>query len=215
MLKIIKNTITAFVVITVMTSLLTLFGIFYMWFFNNNQELLFIRWLIGSVIIEIVTVVILYVKYGLKYLPSVEVNKIKDKTNLFMEKFISTGTSATIVSNRLSWLTKNRSMIDMIKIKIKEGIKIEIITPKPLDRNIMSELKGVSFFVTNEDNPPEARFTLINGERGGAEKLAISKGVHPEHEITIFDSFSGPQIIAMAKDIILKSKRLNNDRLLD
>ncbi len=48
----------------------------------------------------------------------------------------------------------------------------------------------------------------MNGDRSGAEKLAIARGVHPEHEITIFDSNSGPQIIAMAKDIIRKSRAL-------
>jgi hypothetical protein len=66
----------------------------------------------------------------------------------------------------------------------------------------------VIFYTTGEDSPPEARFTLVNGHRSGAEKLAIARGGHPEHEITIFDNNSGPQIIAMAKDIIRKSKAL-------
>jgi len=39
--------------------------------------------------------------------------------------------------------------------------------------------------------------------------LAIARGSHPDHEITIFDNNSGPQIVAMAKDIIRKSKALS------
>ena len=64
------------------------------------------------------------------------------------------------------------------------------------------------FYVTKEKNPPESRFTLVDGHRSGAERLAIARGGHPEHEITTFDNNSGPQIIAMAKDIIRKSKEL-------
>ncbi len=71
-------------------------------------------------------------------------------------------------------------------------------------------MKGASFIVTNENTLPEARFTLVNGDRSGAEKLAIARGVHPDHVITIFDNNSGPQIIAMAKDIIRKSKKLSD-----
>ena len=52
--------------------------------------------------------------------------------------------------------------------------------------------------------------TLINSNRSGSERLAIAKGIYPEHEITIFDSYSGPQIIGMAKDIIRKSERIAN-----
>ena len=75
---------------------------------------------------------------------------------------------------------------------------------------LREKLNGASFIVTKESVSPEARFTLVNGDRSGAEKLAIARGVHPDHEITIFDNNSGPQIIAMAKDIIRKSKELSN-----
>lgn len=87
---------------------------------------------------------------------------------------------------------------------------IEVITPKAVTEDIRKPLHdaGVKFFTTGERDPPEARFTLINGARSGAERLAIARGSHPNHEVTVFDNFSGPQIIAMAKDIIRKSKGL-------
>lgn len=94
----------------------------------------------------------------------------------------------------------------------KNGTLLEIITPEEVAADIRQPLNdaGVKFYVTGDTIPPEARFTLVNGHRSGAERLAIARGGHPEHEITIFDNSSGPQIIAMAKDIIRKSKELAN-----
>ena len=42
----------------------------------------------------------------------------------------------------------------------------------------------------------------------GGETLAIARGTHPAHEITVFDANAGPQMIAMAKDIIRKCKEV-------
>lgn len=123
-----------------------------------------------------------------------------------MQHFILSGTSATIVSNRVSWLASNSELIEILKSKAQAGIRIEIITPHPLPDELRNALTNVSLIVTKEANPPEARFTLINGDRSGAERLAIARGVHPEHEITNSDNNSGPQIIAMARDMIRKSK---------
>jgi hypothetical protein len=127
-----------------------------------------------------------------------------------MESFISTGTSATVVSNRVSCLAGDDKLISILQSKIEKGTRIEIITPNEVPEVLREKLNGASFIVTREKVSPEARFTLVNGDRSGAEKLAIARGVHPDHEITIFDNNSGPQIIAMAKDIIRKSKELTN-----
>lgn len=101
-------------------------------------------------------------------------------------------------------------LISILQSKIEKGTRIEIITPNEVPEALRKKLNGASFIVTKENVSPEARFTLVNGDRSGAEKLAIARGVHPDHEITIFDNNSGPQIIAMAKDIIRKSKELAN-----
>ena len=199
-----------FLFITGFTALLILAAIGTVWFSKEHPNLPYLQWGIGAVIAEIVMVVFLFAKKGLKYMPDTITDKEKSDNMKFMENFISLGSSATIVSNRVSWLTKNESLLSMIKSKIESGIKVEIITPKPISSDIIEQLKGVDFYVTNEKIAPEARFTLINANRSGAEKLAIARGVHPEHEITIFDNDSGPQIIAMAKDIIRKSKELSN-----
>jgi hypothetical protein len=192
--------------ITGLTAILTLSGVAYLWFFKRTDELPYLHWLLVTVILEIVSFIVIFAKKGFKYLPEIRINKNQKKTLEFMEQFISMGTSATIVSNRVSWLASNENLISILKQKIDSGIRIEIITPNEVAQSLREKLTGANFIVTGEHSAPEARFTLINGDRSGSEKLAIAQGVHPEHEITIFDNYSGPQIIAMAKDIVRKSK---------
>ncbi|RJF37008.1 MULTISPECIES: hypothetical protein [Pseudoalteromonas] len=210
MQALVRRTLYLFLSITGLTALMAIIGIAYVWFFSNQNELPHLELLIGSVILEIVAVVLVLAKKGLKYLPDSQIDKEPNDTIKFMESFISTGTSATIVSNRVSWLAGDQKLLKILQEKIDNGIRIEIITPKEVNTPLVDNLKGATFIVTNEKFSPEARFTLVNGERSGAEKLAIARGVHPDHEITIFDNNSGPQIIAMAKDIIRKSKELSH-----
>lgn len=210
MQNLVKRTLYLFLSITGLTALMAIIGIAYVWFFSEKNELPHLELLIGSVILEIIAVIVILAKKGLKYLPDTQTDKEPLDTLIFMESFISTGTSATIVSNRVSWLAGDEKLIATLQGKINNGTRIEIITPKEVNATLKENLRGASFIITNENISPEARFTLVNGERSGAEKLAIARGVHPDHEITIFDNNSGPQIIAMAKDIIRKSKELAN-----
>ncbi|EOB6680336.1 hypothetical protein ACHELU_004349 [Vibrio vulnificus] len=210
MQKLIKHTLYLFLCITGLTAAMTLAGIGYAWFFSEAKELPHLEWLIGSVIVEVVAVILMLAKKGLKYLPDTQTDKEPKDTLEFMESFISTGTSATVVSNRVSWLAGDDKLISILQSKIEKGTRIEIITPNEVPEALREKLNGASFIVTRENVSPEARFTLVNGDRSGAERLAIARGVHPDHEITIFDNNSGPQIIAMAKDIIRKSKELAN-----
>lgn len=208
MQNLVKQTLYLFLWITGLTAVITFVGIGYSWFFPEAKELPHLKLLIGSVIIEVAAVILMLAKKGMKYLPDTQTDKEPKDTLKFMEDFISTGTSATVVSNRVSWLAGNDKLISILQSKVESGTRIEIITPNEVPEILRENLKGASFIVTKENTSPEARFTLVNGDRSGAEKLAIARGVHPDHEITIFDNNSGPQIIAMAKDIIRKSKEL-------
>lgn len=211
---ILKATLVSFVVVTLLTALLTIGGIIYAWINPDIPPPIYLQWLIAVVLAEIIAVALLFMKHGLRYLPETRTDKSQEATLQFMEKFVLQGTSATIVSNRASWLSANGGLVAVIRSKIARGVRIEIITPQAPPESLRSQLVGAIFVVTGESGAPEARFTLINGERSGAEKLAIARGVHPEHEITIFDTNSGPQIIAMAKDIIRKSKEISNANAL-
>jgi hypothetical protein len=214
MQTILKHAIYLFLIIFAITAVVSLGALIYLWTFSNDdspaKDLPYLGWLLGAVIAEVAGVVLLFAKKGFKYLPEVEVNQAESETLQFMKKFIDSGSSVTIVSNRIAWLRKSDPIKDAIIGMAKNGTLLEIITPKAVSDDIRKPLvdAGVIFHITGENTPPEARFTLINGHRSGAEKLAIARGGHPEHEITIFDNNSGPQIIAMAKDIIQKSKAL-------
>jgi hypothetical protein len=214
MQKILKHTIYIFLIIFFATATVSLGALVYLWISSSGdtpvKDLPYLRWLLGMVIAEVAVSVILFAKKGLKYLPEVKVNQEESETLQFMKKFIDSGSSVTIVTNRIAWLRKSDPIKDAIIEMAKNGTLLEVITPKTVSEDIREPLAqaGVIFYTTGEDSPPEARFTLVNGHRSGAEKLAIARGGHPEHEITIFDNNSGPQIIAMAKDIIRKSKAL-------
>lgn len=215
---VIKHAIYVFLVIFFLTMLLCIGALGFLWYSTVNgstaTDLPYLRWLLGAGLVEVIGVVVLFAKKGLKYLPEVEVNSGEAQTLEFMKKFISSGSSVTIVSNRVAWLGKSDPIKDSIRDMARNGTSLEVITPAGVANDIRAPLEkaGVVFHVTGEDIPPEARFTLVNGHRSGAEKLAIARGGHPEHEITIFDNNSGPQIIAMAKDIIRKSKELAHAR---
>ncbi len=216
MQSVLKHAIYLFLVIFALTALVSLGALVYLWYPAPNgssaSDLPYLKWLLGTVIAEVVGVVVLFAKKGLKYLPEVEVNKTEEETLDFMKRFIDSGSSVTIVSNRVAWLRKSEPIKRAITEMAKAGTSLEVITPREVAQDIRMPLEeaGVVFHVTGEDAPPESRFTLVNGHRSGAEKLAIARGGHPDHEITTFDYSSGPQIIAMAKDIIRKSKGLAN-----
>ncbi|MCK5660765.1 MAG: hypothetical protein KAH86_05345 [Methanosarcinales archaeon] len=210
MQKIVKRTLNLFLYITGLTALLALIGVAYVWFFSEKTELPYLDLLMYAGIVEIVAVILMFAKNGMKYLPDIKTDRESKDTLKFMGEFISTGTSATIVSNRVSWLSADTKLVSILQSKIESGTRIEIITPKEVLETLREKFPGASFIITGEQVSPEARFTLVNGDRSGAEKLAIARGVHPDHEITIFDNNSGPQIIAMARDIIRKSKEFAN-----
>lgn len=216
MQAVIKHTIYVFLVIFALTAIASLGALIYLWYSGATGsevvDLPYLKWLLGAVIAEVVAVVVLIAKKGLKYLPEVEVNKTEVETLEFMKRFIDSGSSVAIVSNRVAWLRKSDPIKDAITQMARNGTSLEIITPNEVSPDIREPLSeaGVLFYTTGEEIPPEARFTLVDGHRSGAERLAIARGGHPDHEITIFDNSSGPQIIAMAKDIIRKSKALSD-----
>ncbi|BBO81572.1 hypothetical protein DSCO28_21380 [Desulfosarcina ovata subsp. sediminis] len=215
MLKIVKIALYSFIIVFFLTTLLALSGLGYLWFSpeaSSRADLPYLGSLVTTAILEVIAVVVMLVKKGFRYLPHVENHKTEAITLSFMKNFVTSGSTVQIVSSRLSWIRNSPELMDSVKKKAREGASVEVITPSPVEDDIRNELEqeGIRFFVTNEETAPEARFTLVNGNRSGAERLAIARGSHPEHEVTIFDNHSGPQIIGMAKDIIRKSKEKAN-----
>jgi len=213
MQKLLKTTIYIFLGIFTATAILTIVGLGYLWFGGKWKEAPpYLGWLLSILLAEVIGVVIMVGKRGLGYLPEIKVNRSRAETDSFMKDFIAHGSSVTIVSNRLAWLIDAKEVQGEIARRTKSGTRFEVITSQPVVAAVREPLEqlGVRFIVTGAQDIPEARFTLINADRSGAERLAIAKGTHPNHEITIFDSNSGPQIVGLAKDIVRKSKSLAN-----
>ena len=75
MQNLVKHTLYLFLWITGLTAAMTLAGIGYAWFFSEAKELPHLGWLIGSVIIEVVAVIFMLAKKGMKYLPDTQTDK--------------------------------------------------------------------------------------------------------------------------------------------
>lgn len=209
MQNLLKTTIYIFLAIFTATAVLTIVGLGYLWFGGKWTEAPpYLAWLLSILLAEVIGVVIMVGKRGLLYLPDIQVNRSTAETDSFMKDFVAHGSSVTIVSNRLAWLIDAAEVQQEVAKRARSGTRFEVITSQPVVARLREPLEavGVRFFVTGPNDVPEARFTLINADRSGAERLAIAKGTHPNHEITIFDSNSGPQIIGLAKDIVRKSK---------
>ena len=191
-----------------LTALLTLSGVAYVWFINPQAQMPYLHWLLVLTVAEAVGTIMMFGKRGIYYLPDVRKDRDREATFNFMKDFISHGSSVTIVSNRLAWLIDATPVQHKMIELAQKGTRFEIFTAQPVENDLKRKLSagGVRFFVMNAESTPEARFTLVNADRSGAEKLAIARGTHPNHEITIFDNSSGPQIIGLAKDIVRKSK---------
>jgi hypothetical protein len=176
----------------------------------TQRKLPYLGTLVTALLVEAIAVVFVFVRTGLKYLPEVKVHKTESATFQFMTDLLTFGTSVTIVSNRLSLLTRSDLFREAVIRKARNGTEFEFITRIGIPTEIREPLQelGARFYVTDDATPPQARFTLVNADRAGGETLAIARGTHPSHEITVFDANSGPQIIAMAKDIVRKSKSI-------
>ena len=217
MQKVIKVTLYLFIGIVAATAAVVLCGLCFLWFRPDSdighRDLPYLGYLLGVLVAEVIAVVIMMARRGFKYLPEVVIHKREEDTLEFMRKMFKRASTVTIISNRFAWIKNSQTFIEDVLAVANGGTLIEVVTPKQVSDDVRLPLTegGIRFYVTGEDVPPEARFTLFDGNRSGAERLAIAKGAYPEHEITIFNSNSGPQIIGMAKDIIRKSKAMSNE----
>src|SRR5438105_4841533 len=105
MQSVIRITIYIFLAIFVLTALLTLGGLIYLWSGGSQiTGLPYLGWLVSVLLAQVIGVVVLIAKRGLLYFPDVRRNRNSAETSSFMKQFVSHGSSVTIVSNRLGWL---------------------------------------------------------------------------------------------------------------
>src|SRR6478672_5935269 len=137
MQRLVQIVIRTFIWIFAATALLTLGGIAFTWFNAGSiTSLPYLGTLVWGLLLEIVGVVLLIAREGLKYLPRVVHNKSAADTSKFMADFVSQGTSITIVSNRVGWLLGDHVAKQAIENRARGGAKIEIITSQRVEQPV-------------------------------------------------------------------------------
>lgn len=185
------------------TAIITIFGIVYMWFINPDTELPYMNILFTKLILEGIALILLLARQSIHYLPKVKVYKNSEEVNKFLKEFALRGSSVEFVSNRATWLTSDRSLQEALVQKAEAGYSVSVLTAK--EPGCISTIGNSKINFINgipEEYIPNARFTLINSSRQGAEELAIAVGSFPGHEVYIFNNRTSPHIIGLAKDIV-------------
>ncbi|BBU34978.1 MULTISPECIES: hypothetical protein [Veillonella] len=122
--------------------------------------------------------------------------------NKYILEFFDRASTVEIVSHDASWIESSVDVQKEIKRLVKKSKTVDIWVGKKVNG---SKFKNLGMNVKNYNSDtykPNARFTIINRGRAGAEQLAISTGTNKEHEIYIFNNSDHPYMIALAKDIL-------------
>lgn len=122
--------------------------------------------------------------------------------NKYILEFFDRASTVEIVSHDASWIESSVDVQKEIKRLVKKSKTVDIWVGKKVNGSKFRNL-GMNVKNYNSDTyKPNARFTIINRGRAGAEQLAISTGTNKEHEIYIFNNSDHPYMIALAKDIL-------------
>ena len=150
----VKTTLWILIVMLALSGLLVLSGVVYLWTSSteSQRDLPYLGWLLALTIAEMVAIALMVARKGLTYLPATETSRQLADTERFMSSFLGSGSNATIVSNRLSWLTSSAPLQDRLGQLARAGVLIEVITPGRLATAVCEPLEaaGVRFFATGE-----------------------------------------------------------------
>jgi hypothetical protein len=170
----------------------------------------FLNYLVITCLGQIVLVVIGFAKKGMSFYPKTVIAKSEVDALKLMARMIANSSHATIYSNRAAYLSEQAWFVDTLINAASRRTRIHLLVRDPgVDQQILTRLRdaGVEIVLTQGDNAPWARFTLVDEHRSSAESLAIARGTYPSHEITVFDHDSGPQVISLAKEVLAQARR--------
>lgn len=122
--------------------------------------------------------------------------------NEYMKKLISSGSTLDIVSNRLHWVSEDKSTRQKLIERVRSA---DINIYLPMENQIARELRenGLHIhIVPSLRAAPHARFTLVDKDRPGSAMLAVGAGRIPKFTISEFYEDTHPQVVAMARDYI-------------
>lgn len=155
----------------------------------------------GLCITQVVGLVLRWQKGG--FLPRTEKHfRDPKKINPYLNRFISGGSDIVIFSNTFSWV--NKELQGILRAKADGGQSVTLYAPKANKKiNYLERNFGVT--VINYSSlkiMPRVRFTLLDRNRAGAERLAIGQGDPTNFRISEFTSGRDPQVVAMASMLV-------------
>jgi len=168
----------------------------------------FFNYVFAIVILEPIALFFLWTRNTLGLRTSIKETTYatEKEINIYMKKLIASGSTLDIVSERLRWVSEDKS----VKQKLVERAKsayINIYLPK--ENDIARELRenGLHIHIVSSLRAPHARFTLVDMNRPGSTVLAVGSGRIPKFTISEFFEDKHPQVVALARDYV-KSLRV-------
>lgn len=210
MQQLVRRSANAFLLITIVTALFALVGLAIQWYLGDEVELPFLRWLLSAVLFEIVAITFAFTKRGMRYIPRIVNAKTETASLEVMSELVSTASSVAIYSNRASYLANSIEFQDALVTAALRGAKVELIIRSiGSQQELLHDLvkRNVVVLLVSNDDIPFARFTLVNEHRTSGERLAIARGSYPAHDITIYDHESGPQVVALARELVRHARK--------
>lgn len=122
--------------------------------------------------------------------------------NQYMKDLICSGSTLDIVSNRLRWVSEDEEVRKTI-LERAQVSSITIYIPRKNEISKILEDGNVNVnIVKSLGDAPNARFTLVDGNRPGGAMLAIGFGRIPKYKIQEFTEVNYPHVIALARDYV-------------
>lgn len=191
-----------------LTALLVLAGLTRLWFVDPTASMPYLNKLVVTLIVEAIASAFVLFRHGMRYRPTTKNCEDTSAFEKFFADFVMNASTVQILTNRLSWVSNSSRMQSLLCDLAKKNRNVQIVTNQKVDIAPKLIDAGVRIWTMPDGSPaPEARFTLINGDRAGAERLAIAVGTFPEHTVYMFDNNSGPHIVALAKDAFAHASR--------
>ncbi len=113
----------------------------------------------------------------------------------FMRNFISAGSTAHIASFGLSWVRADNTMKEFLTQYVREGKHMTILAAGPTELTRDLDAQGITMLLYPKDVEDVPRFTIINMNRRGAERVAVAREGLPNHWIDIYSVKHHPQVI--------------------
>jgi len=123
------------------------------------------------------------------------------EVNKYLLTFIQGGSDIVIFSNTFAWLDDKIEHI--LRQKSSAGHSVVLYAPQLNEKLNRLQGTGIAVRVYKSLNlVPRVRFTLLDRNRAGSERLAVGQGDPSDFRVSQFRASHDPQVVAMASMIV-------------